>query len=604
MPLSWAPRDWSIRTKSIAVALGYLLALIALYTAFTWSLLQRESGLAHDRLRQTAALVGAELDTHLESGRQRLALVSALPGMTYGLRTMHEGGAQGRIPPWTTLHYLFFKSPVFTGGTLLLDRDGKVLWTEPPGQSWLGTSLSETSWVRALHSAQRDVLSGRLPPSALLDRPYAVLAYPVRNPDGQLDGVLAGIIDLTAPEFTKILRAVSSSDGVSVMVVDQSGKLLGANRVEGERAEPATFEANENWMSASLSLGQAPWRVVTAQPRHLALAQVWQVQRELLVIGLLLFAVALVSGGPIIRRFLRDVRGLTGAAETMARGDLSKPVPVPPKADEIATLARAFEAMRIELGHSRTALERRLDEREELIRLKEEFLASISHELRTPLNAIIGYTDILLENSELSGEERDYLASIRSQSEHLYQLLSDLLTLSSLNVGRLAVEVSPVHVPALFARLRPLARSLCKDKPVQVEWKCAPTLATIETDPLRLEQILTNLLTNALKFTDRGDVTVTAELLSATEQVEFAVSDTGRGIPEADLAYIFDEFRQVDGSSTRVHGGVGLGLALVKRISELLHGEVNVRSQVGRGSTFIVRLPLRMADESILRQAG
>ena len=173
--------------------------------------------------------------------------------------------------------------------------------------------------------------------------------------------------------------------------------------------------------------------------------------------------------------------------------------------DELSTLAYAFDQMRLELERSRAALEQRLEEREELIRLKEEFLAGISHELRTPLNAIIGYTDMLAEEP-VSAEGREYLSTVRAQAEHLYRMLADLLTLSSLNTGALPVEVSPVRVPALLARLQPHADQLRAGSPVDVTWDCPGGLPTIETDPLRLEQILTHLLANALKFTPHGKV--------------------------------------------------------------------------------------------------
>jgi signal transduction histidine kinase len=274
-------------------------------------------------------------------------------------------------------------------------------------------------------------------------------------------------------------------------------------------------------------------------------------------------------------------------------GGLSHLFDVGLRGDELATLGRTFDQMRLELARSRAALEQRLEEREELFRLKEEFLAGISHELRTPLNAIIGYTDMLAEE-RLTAEGRECLTTVRTQSEHLFRMVSDLLTLSGLNTGTLPVELSPVRVPSVVARLKPLADELCRGKDIKVEWICPDTLPTIETDPLRLEQILANLIANAIKFTPRGQVTLDVSEDADEERVVFAVSDTGIGIPAHDVPHIFDEFRQVDGSLTRVYGGVGLGLTLVKKLVALLVGSVSVRSQVGVGSTFTVALPLRV----------
>lgn len=143
MALTFFSHRWSIKAKSVALVLVYVLALCGVYSAFTVYLLRREAVRAHERFQQTARMIAAELDVHIESGRQRLATVAQLPGMVYGLRTIQETKGEDYIPPWTTLHYLFFQSPVFTGGVFLLDRAGKVLWTEPAGLPWLGQNLAD-----------------------------------------------------------------------------------------------------------------------------------------------------------------------------------------------------------------------------------------------------------------------------------------------------------------------------------------------------------------------------------------------------------------------------------------------------------------------------
>jgi signal transduction histidine kinase len=315
----------------------------------------------------------------------------------------------------------------------------------------------------------------------------------------------------------------------------------------------------------------------------------------LLGLGLGVLVLAMVIGVPIVNGFVHAIRRLTDAAEVMSGGDLSHAVDVGTRGDELATLARAFEQMRVELDRSRAALVQRLDEREELIRLKEVFLAGISHELRTPLNAIIGYTD-MLSDEVVGADAREYLTTVRAQSEHLLRLLSDLLTLSGLNTGTLGLEISPVRVPTILARLKPLADELRAAKDVVVHFDCPSVLPTMETDPLRLEQVLANLLSNALKFTERGQVVLRVLDRSAEGRIAFEVTDTGIGIASHELTHIFDEFRQVDGSLTRVYGGVGLGLSLVKKLVALLHGTVTVESQPRVGSTFSVELPLRLHD--------
>ena len=604
MPWRWVSRRHSITARIVVLIAGYVLALGAVYAGFSLFLVDRDAARANERLEQTARLVAAEIDAYVESGRQRLATVTRLPGMTYGLGTIQEASGEGRIPPWTTLHYLFFKSPIFTGGVCLLDRSGKVLWTEPPGQGWMGKSLADYPAVAALYESKRGFISHGLTADLLLDRPHVVLSAPVLNPNGEIDGALAGVIDLTAPEFTKFLRALSRTEGRFVEVVDQGDRVIAGSEASRlfQPARTASPPGGE-WMLAASPLTQAPWQVVAGQSRTLALAEVRQFQQLLLTIGFGLVALAVAVGAPLVMDFVGSIRNLTAAAETIGRGDLSRPVAVGRHNDELTTLARSFEQMRVELGRSRVALERRLEEREELIQVKETFLANISHELRTPLNAIIGYADMLAEQS-LEPEGREFLTFIRAHSLHLYDLLSDLLTLAGMNLGKLPVEVSPVHIPTLMARLKPLVEPLRSGKPIEVEWDCPPSLPMVETDPLRLEQILTNLIANAFKFTSQGQVAIRARHEPQQEHILFEVKDTGIGIPEHEIAHIFDEFRQVDGSLTRAYGGVGLGLALVKKLTLLLRGAVTVHSSVGEGSSFTVVLPLRIELAPASSDAG
>jgi signal transduction histidine kinase len=336
--------------------------------------------------------------------------------------------------------------------------------------------------------------------------------------------------------------------------------------------------------------------VIAGQPRAIALAEVSRLQQLLFWLGIGVLAAAMASGAPFVNGFVRPIKILTRYAEGMAHGDLSTPVIVAERHDEIATLAHAFERMRVELNSSHLALKQRLEEREELIRLKEEFLANISHELRTPLNIIIGYTDMLFDE-ELSSEGRNALTRIRGQAEHLFHLLSDLMTLSGVNTGKVALQLSPVSIPDVLTRLSSLVDRLRQGKDLQVVWDHPTLLPTIETDMLRLEQILMNLVTNAFKFTPQGTITIRTHTHEGREGIVFEVADTGIGIPPHELPYIFDEFRQVDGSMSRRHGGMGLGLALVKKFTMLLHGEISVESQVGQGSVFTVTLPVHLSLE-------
>jgi signal transduction histidine kinase len=591
---SLCPWRWSIKAKSVALFATYVLALCTVYVAFTVALLRRESAAANERLLQTSRMLAADIDGALAAGRQHLTTVAALPGLMYGLRTIREAGDGGHIPPWTTLHYLFFKSPIFTGGVFLLDDAGTVLWTEPPGREWAGLRLGDVSPIAAVFRMKTPLVSGVLDADRLLDAPHVVLVHPIRGPDGEIVGVLGGVIKIAASPFAANLAAAPTEGERFAAVVDQDGRILAGTGSLAlmQPVVPARKVQGERPLVATTVLTQAPWQVIVGQRRSTALADINHLQRLLLGAGVVLVLATMVTGGPFVAWLIRSLKSLTEHAETMARGDLSRPVTVPKRDDEIATLARTFERMRAELERSQVALTQRVHERDELIRLKEEFLANMSHELRTPLNVIMGYTDMVLDES-LPPASEELLQRIRSQSEHLFQLLQDVMTLSGLNTGRITPEIHEVSVAEIFARLAPLVQGLQRGRELRVEWEAASDIPALHTDPLRLEKVLANLITNAFKFTALGVITIRARHDAERRRLEFQVSDTGIGIPAEAIPHIFDEFRQVDGSMSRGYGGMGLGLALASKLAALLEGELHVDSRVHEGSTFALSVPYR-----------
>jgi PAS domain S-box-containing protein len=248
----------------------------------------------------------------------------------------------------------------------------------------------------------------------------------------------------------------------------------------------------------------------------------------------------------------------------------------------------------------RKRYEQELDESrrraEEASRLKSEFLATMTHELRTPLSAIIGFSDVLLNNlaGELSASQREYTEIILKNGEHLLALIDTLLDVSKIEAGQLELRNARVNLRALLDNVGHTLQSLFDQKGLQWVTVLDPALPpTLMGDEMRLKQILINLVGNAIKFTSSGQVEVCI-MTGEDGWWVIAVHDSGSGIPAAALGYIFEEFRQVDSSTTRRHGGTGLGLTIVKRLTELMGGSVSVESEVGRGSTFTVRLPLRI----------
>ena len=240
------------------------------------------------------------------------------------------------------------------------------------------------------------------------------------------------------------------------------------------------------------------------------------------------------------------------------------------------------------------ALERALEEAEAADRAKSQFLAVMSHEIRSPLNGVLGMAQAM-ELGELPPDQRRRLQVLREAGGVLLDLLNDMLDLTRISAGRLELEDGIVNGRELVRGARNLFDGLAADKDLSFELELDPVaLGPWKGDPTRVRQIVTNLIGNAVKFTDRGRIVL--RILPEAEGFRLEVTDTGPGIPANMLGRIFDPFDQLDPSNTRRHGGSGLGLAICRDLAELMDGEITVSSVVGVGSTFVLKLPLQRAD--------
>jgi signal transduction histidine kinase len=231
---------------------------------------------------------------------------------------------------------------------------------------------------------------------------------------------------------------------------------------------------------------------------------------------------------------------------------------------------------------------------------KSAFLAVMSHELRTPLNSIIGFTSIILQGlaGPLNDEQTKQLQMVKRSADHLLAMIKDILDISKIEAGQLTIAKEPFELSASIASTVGSVRPLAQKKGLEISVHIQPDLQTIVSDHLRVEQVLINLLNNAIKFTDRGEVKLTVESEAVRDQqvsrpaVCFRVYDTGVGIKPENMNELFKPFRQVDACLGRQHEGSGLGLAISKRLAELLGGDISVESKFGIGSVFTFTLPL------------
>jgi signal transduction histidine kinase len=225
---------------------------------------------------------------------------------------------------------------------------------------------------------------------------------------------------------------------------------------------------------------------------------------------------------------------------------------------------------------------------------KSEFLANMSHELRTPLNAVIGFSEVLLERmfGDLNPKQEEYLQDIVSSGRHLLSLINDILDLSKVEAGRMELELGSFDLPVALENALTLVRERAVRRGIRLDLKTGSRLGAFVGDERKFKQILLNLLSNAVKFTPEGGrVTLSAEL--ANGSVEVSVADTGIGIAPEDQEAIFEEFRQVGSDYASKREGTGLGLTLARKFVELHGGKIWVKSEVGRGSTFTIALPVR-----------
>ncbi|HET8913326.1 MAG TPA: ATP-binding protein, partial [Ktedonobacteraceae bacterium] len=260
--------------------------------------------------------------------------------------------------------------------------------------------------------------------------------------------------------------------------------------------------------------------------------------------------------------------------------------------EELLCQRDELSAVNIELEHSNQARKR--------------FLSTTSHELRTPLTSILGFSRILLQNAEnanWSTQEKDALVRILKNGEHLLALINDVLDLARIDSGRVEITTSQVEIRPLFTSILEDMQPLAQERGLILRIEVLPEVQSLQTDGVKLRQILLNLVANAIKFTERGEIIISATrttcAASTKECLALAVEDTGIGILPEHHERLFESFYQVDGGSSRRFGGTGLGLAIVHQLTTLLGGTISVASEPGKGSTFTVTLPCEIESSQV-----
>ena len=509
---------------------------------------------------------------------------------------------------------------------LVLDTMGIVLaHSLDPGV--VGLDLRERDYFQGVIRTRTPYIS----PVPLVGRatrvPTLAIAAPIWNPERALVGVITGTFTLERLSQLLAPARVSRSGGPGrgteqgeVYLVSPSGVILahtdpskraaqvaeadaGARAVLTGRRGSITWEneAGEAQLGIFAPLPDIGWGLVYTHSYPSWGSAVMDVLPGMLPALLVVLALAAVAGTLAARTLSRPILDLQQAAFRLREGEFATRLPED-RRDELGDLSAAFNRMAATLQDLYTNLEAKVAERTatlkatnlELARasqVKSEFLGRMSHDLRTPLNAVIGFADLLLTQQvgSLTDKQQRYLGHVANAGRHLLVLINDILDITRVEAGKLEIHPELCHVPTILEETLALFRSQALAKRITLAVEIGSPLGDLMADRIRLQQILHNLVSNAVKFTPEGGiVTVIARQIGL--ELELTVRDTGVGIPPEDHQRIFEVYEQVGGSEGR-QKGTGLGLAITKRLVELHGGSIQLESAPGRGTTFMVRMP-------------
>ena len=530
-------------------------------------------------------------------------------------------------------------------------------------------------WHQAVVQAQKRTWS---PIYQFASHDYSVLgitpAVPVYREKGRLEGVLA--IDLTLEQISQFLGGLDVSPTGQAFIIERSGQIVASSalessftlggkqvRLQATQSRTPLIQFTAEQLSekfgrldhitdpqqfVSKLAGQSQliqvvpfqpedgldWLIVTVIPEADFMDQIIANRRTTGLLCLLSLVLAGVIASLTAKWVIQPIWRLNSAAKKLAVGDWSHTLPAG-RFKEISELTQAFSSMARQLKGSFDRLEAKNADLQHLDQLKDEFLANTSHELRTPLNGIIGIADSMMDGATgpLPALARDNLAMITYSSRRLSKLVNDLLDFSQLKHKNITLTLKPVGLREVTEIILTLSRPLASQKDLQLINAISPHLLPALADEDRLQQILHNLIGNAVKFTEVGMVGVSAKIVGidalkklkarmadpppspalddgrpsqngkmpdplipvipdTPPYIEITVSDTGIGIPRDKLDRIFESFEQGDGSTARIYGGTGLGLAVTKQLVELHGGTLTVNSNIGVGSQFSFTLPI------------
>jgi signal transduction histidine kinase len=495
-----------------------------------------------------------------------------------------------------------------------------------------GPIIAEAKWEPPTQAALEKVKQGKPYFGAVYFSPgggaFMKITVPIERFAGEIIGMLQSEIDLT--HVREVISAIQVGKTGHAYLVTRSGDLIAhgdlslviqrrnlahLNQVRAAILSDSTPSAPNAFVTQNIEgttvftshilIPSLNWLVFTEQPIKEVYAPLYASMLRTSAVLMIGIGVALLATLFVSRRVVRPLETLRHGVERIRRGDLTARLDLK-TGDEIEILADEFNQMAAHLREAYAGLERKVAERtreltlaneklEEASKLKSQFLANVNHELRTPVSAIIGYARLLRRETEgqIPPLQRENLQDLLNNAERLLAQIDSVLDFATIEAGKMEVRVERVRVEEIIQGAASTIETILRDNSIRLIREIAPEIPTLNTDREKLRQIVLNLLDNAVKFTERGEIKITASQQNGS--LRLVVSDTGIGIEKGDLTRIFEEFHRGDGSSAKKYRGTGLGLAIVKQFVQLLGGEIAVESEVGKGSRFTVTLPLDLS---------
>ncbi|MDR2006974.1 MAG: response regulator, partial [Acidaminococcales bacterium] len=342
-----------------------------------------------------------------------------------------------------------------------------------------------------------------------------------------------------------------------------------------------------------------PWSVAVSIPMSKILDNANSIRNYVAAVSLIAICIIALILYMIARSVTRPLLVLSNTAKILGEGNFDTKAPLIESNDEIGALSKAFNFMAEKIDNLIKQMQKYAKELEEknlylnrLNELKDEFLANTSHELRTPLNGIIGIVESMIDGAvgALTNEQKYNLAIVANSGKRLSHMVNDILDFTRLKNKEIVLQIKPVDLKIIVDTVIVLSKPLIKDKDITLVNEIDSSISLINADENRLQQILYNLIGNAVKFTEKGRISVSAN--TSDNMAAISVEDTGIGISEDKFDRIFESFEQADGSTAREYGGTGLGLSITRKIVELHGGTISVESKLGKGSRFTFTLPL------------